>query len=307
MSTIASANASASAPGATAARLRPARAVDAYALWIWANDPDMRHAAHDRAPIPWAEHLAWLARALHDPAHVVLLAESGTGQPLGAIRFESADGWQSARLSYVLAPEERGRSAADASGYVSQSRLLAAARVSFDEPLARLLPWTGTEWIFSPLGYRPGPAPGEVVPTYPPGLPLTMAAARAIGGEWAPFFVVPLLGGLAVFCTYLLGARLHSRRAGLTAALLLATSPIFLFQLVQPMSDVPAVAWVTHPELFGGRRLPVAIETAGQLTAGQTVVDWFGRWALEPNVEVLLDVDSAALARVFTETIVTAA
>ena len=97
------------APAATALRLRPARAGDAYALWIWANDPDMRHAAYDRAPIAWAEHLAWLARALHDPAHVVLLAESVVGQPLGAIRFDSADGWQSARLSYVLAPEARGQ------------------------------------------------------------------------------------------------------------------------------------------------------------------------------------------------------
>jgi hypothetical protein len=154
-------------------------------------------------------------------------------------------------------------SAADASGYVSQSRLLADARVSFDEPLARLLPWTGTTWVFSPLGYRPGPAPGEVVPTYPPGLPLTMAAARVIGGEWAPFFVVPLLGGLAVFCTYLLGARLHSRRAGLTAALLLATSPIFLFQLVQPMSDVPAVAWWTVALLFALSPEPGAAIAAG--------------------------------------------
>jgi Dolichyl-phosphate-mannose-protein mannosyltransferase len=161
----------------------------------------------------------------HAPAIAIVIAASAAGTGVGFGTFAA--------------------SAADASGYVSQSRLLAAARVSFDEPLARLLPWTNTTWAFSPLGYRPGHAPGEVVPTYPPGLPLTMAAARAIGGEWAPFFVVPLLGGLAVFWTYLLGARLHSRRAGLTAALLLATSPIFLFQLVQPMSDVPAVAWWT--------------------------------------------------------------
>ena len=174
-----------------------------------------------------ADALAGLRARLdrHAPAIAIVIAASAAGTGVGFGTFAA--------------------SAADASGYVSQSRLLAAARVSFDEPLARLLPWTGTEWIFSPLGYRPGPAPGEVVPTYPPGLPLTMAAARGIGGEWAPFFVVPLLGGVAVFCTYLLGARLHSRRAGLTAALLLATSPIFLFQLVQPMSDVPAVAWWT--------------------------------------------------------------
>ena len=192
-----------------------------------------------------ADALASLRARLdrHAPAIAIVIAASAAGAGVGFGTFAA--------------------SAADASGYVSQSRLLAAARVSFDEPLARLLPWTGTTWIFSPLGYRPGPVPGEVVPTYPPGLPLTMAAARGIGGEWAPFFVVPLLGGVAVFCTYLLGARLHSRRAGLTAALLLATSPIFLFQLVQPMSDVPAVAWWTLALLLALSPDPGAPVAAG--------------------------------------------
>jgi inosine-uridine nucleoside N-ribohydrolase len=72
-------------------------------------------------------------------------------------------------------------------------------------------------------------------------------------------------------------------------------------------NDVPAVAWVIHPELFGGRRVPVAVETTGTLTAGQTVVDWFGRWGLEPNAEVLLEVDTVGFAALFTETIVAAA
>lgn len=127
---------------------------------------------------------------------------------------------------------------------------IVGARVSFDEPLARLLPWPDATWAVAPLGYRPGPAPGEVVPTYPPGLPLMMAATRVAGGEWAPFFVVPLFGAVAVYGTFLLGAKLHSRRAGLVAAVLLATSPILLFQLVQPMSDVPALAWWTLALLF---------------------------------------------------------
>jgi inosine-uridine nucleoside N-ribohydrolase len=68
-------------------------------------------------------------------------------------------------------------------------------------------------------------------------------------------------------------------------------------------NDLPAVACVTHPGLFGGRTLPVAIETAGALTAGQTVVDWYGRWGMPPNVEVLLEVDAPRLAALFTDTI----
>jgi 4-amino-4-deoxy-L-arabinose transferase-like glycosyltransferase len=69
-----------------------------------------------------------------------------------------------------------------------------------------------------------------------------MASTLGIGGEWGPFLVVPLCGALAVVCAFLLGAMLSSRTAGLVAAGLLATSPVFLFQLVQPMSDVPATA-----------------------------------------------------------------
>ena len=133
----------------------------------------------------------------------------------------------------------------DASGYVSQAQLLASGRVARDEPLARDTSWPDATWVFSPLGYRPGQTIGEVVPTYPPGLPLTMAVALRSGAELAPFLVVPLLGAVAVVCTYALGARLHSRTAGVIASALLATSPIVLFQIVQPMSDVPAAAWWT--------------------------------------------------------------
>jgi 4-amino-4-deoxy-L-arabinose transferase-like glycosyltransferase len=77
------------------------------------------------------------------------------------------------------------------------------------------------------------------------GLPLTMAATHLADGELGPFMVVPLLGAVAVLGTYLLGVHLHSRTAGVVAAALVTTSPIFLFQLVQPMSDVPATAWWT--------------------------------------------------------------
>ena len=41
------------------------------------------------------------------------------------------------------------------------------------------------------------------------------------------------------------GAVLHGPLTGVVAALLLATSPIFLYQLLQPVSDVPAAAWWT--------------------------------------------------------------
>src|SRR5258705_139515 len=97
--------------------------------------------------------------------------------------------------------------------------------------------------IFPPLGSGRVGEPGELVRAYPAGLPLVMAPARLIGGELAAYLVVPFLGAIAVLATYGVGVQLHSRIAGLVASFLLATSPIVLFQIVQPMSDVAVTAW----------------------------------------------------------------
>ena len=162
-------------------------------------------------------------------------------------------------------------SSSDASGYVSEARLIASARLATDEPLAREVAWPNATWAFAPLGYRPGSDPGELVPTYPAGLPLVMATVRVLAGELAAYLVVPLLGAIAVFGTYRVGARLHSRAAGVAAALLLATSPIVLFQVVQPMSDVAVTAWWTVALLFALSPLPNGPLAAGA-TAGLAVL-----------------------------------
>ncbi|MBI4887487.1 MAG: glycosyltransferase family 39 protein [Acidobacteria bacterium] len=132
---------------------------------------------------------------------------------------------------------------ADSYGYVSQAGLWLRGTLIIDEPLAGEAPWRYANWTLTPFGYRPGDERGTMVPTYSPGLPMVMAAFQAIGGRGAVFYVVPLLGALAVWLTFLLGARLGGPPAGLVAAVLLVASPPFLFQLMWPMSDVPAAAW----------------------------------------------------------------
>src|SRR5690606_10160607 len=71
-------------------------------------DPETRTASYRRPPIHWAEHRHWLLTRLADPTHLILLAEEGEGCPVGTIRFQTEDGWRSARLSYLVAPEARG-------------------------------------------------------------------------------------------------------------------------------------------------------------------------------------------------------
>ena len=89
-----------------------------------------------------------------------------------------------------------------------------------DEPLARAVDWHEATWTFTPLGYRPGRTPGTLVPGYPLGLPLVMAAARRVAGEVGPFLVGPALAALAVLAAYAIAARCarrtrwrHCRRA----------------------------------------------------------------------------------------------
>jgi hypothetical protein len=132
----------------------------------------------------------------------------------------------------------------DAYGYVSQAEWWASGTFRFDEPLIREFAGRIAREALVPLAYLPIGNDGAIVPMYAPGLPLTMAAVQRIAGREAVFYVVPLLGGVAIFATYLMGACLAGRAVGLSAAVLLATSPSFLFQLTAaPMSDVPVTAW----------------------------------------------------------------
>jgi hypothetical protein len=132
---------------------------------------------------------------------------------------------------------------ADIYGYISQAHLWAAGNLVQHEPLSLRAPWPEPEWTFSPLGYRPGLERGTITPAYPPGLPLLMAGFLLLFGRESPFFVVPLLGAVAIVAAFLLGRRVAGRACGLATAALLMTDPVFLFQLKEPMSDVPAAAW----------------------------------------------------------------
>lgn len=133
----------------------------------------------------------------------------------------------------------------DPYGYVSQAGLWLDGPLRADVPV-RDAPWPNAAATWSPLGYVPAEHNGQtsIVPMYASGLPLLMAAAKAIGGQEAIFWIVPIGGGLLVFWTFRIGVRLGSAPAGCIAAWLLATSPTLLVMLMQPMSDVPvAAAW----------------------------------------------------------------
>jgi hypothetical protein len=131
---------------------------------------------------------------------------------------------------------------------VSQADLWADGRIIVRQPWATAMTWRGADASLAPLGYRPlRPAPHgtDIVPIYSPGVPILMAAFKIAAGPRAVYYVVPLLGGLAVWFTFLLGRRLSGPFAGAAGAGLFATSPTLLFEVTAPASDVAATAWWT--------------------------------------------------------------
>ncbi len=130
---------------------------------------------------------------------------------------------------------------ADSYGYVSEANLWATGRLVVPDRLAGLPTWLGR--ATAPVGYRPALKPGAIVPIYSPGFPLAMALAQRVAGPSAGYYVVPLLGGLAVWLTYVLAERSFGAVTALMACVVFAASPLFLFHTFEVMSDVPVTAW----------------------------------------------------------------
>ena len=177
---------------------------------------------------------------------------------------------------------------ADSYGYVSQAHLWATATLRVEEPMLAEPPGGIPAEALVPLGYRLAPDRRSLVPVFPPGLPMVMGLFERIGGRQAPFVVMPLLAGLAVWLTFALGNALAGPGTGAAAALLLATSPAFGFQLTHaPMSDIAAAAWWTAALLLAARASRRSAFLAGLAVA-------FGVLT-RPNLVPLALVPAAAL------------
>ncbi len=170
--------------------------------------------------------------------------------------------------------------ASDAYGYVSEADLIAHGHLSVEQQFVRTLPWPFADWSFAPAGYRPAVERGFIVPTYPAGVPVIMALFERLAGQTAVFYVVPLLGGLCIWAAVMMASGVHGAAVGIAAAALLATSPIFLTELMAPASDVAATCWWTVAFASSMRRTTLSAVVCG-LAASMAVLT-------RPNL-VLLD------------------
>lgn len=235
------------------------------------------HAANDR-PQAVARAAATVLHARRALPHGRLMPSSPdtprTPNPLQfSDRLAARLAWLLAAATFVvgLTWATTAASGADAYGYVSQADLWLERRLTIDQTWLAAAEWPMARWTLAPLGYRPSNLVEQawhLVPMYSPGLPLLMAAAKAIGGQELLFWIVPLSGAGLVLATFGIGRRLASPGAGLAAAWLVATSPAVLFMLMAPMSDVPvAAAWAAsfYFLLNRGRKAAVAAGLAAGL------------------------------------------
>ena len=107
-------------------------------------------------------------------------------------------------------------------------------------------PWPDASRTFAPGGFVPSPVRANAAsPICTPGFSLLLAPLYVIGGRDAIFLLTPLAGGLLVWLTFLLGRDLAGPGAGVAAAIVVAATPVFVFQVVQPMNDVTvATVWM---------------------------------------------------------------
>lgn len=134
----------------------------------------------------------------------------------------------------------------DSSCYGLMAQAFARGRLQPTAHLALEAPWPMASATFAPGGFIPSTRRADAsAPVCAPGFSLLLAPLYALAGPDAIFLLTPLAGSMLVYLTFLFGTRLMDDVAAFAGSVLVAVSPVFVFQVVQPMNDVVVAAlWV---------------------------------------------------------------
>jgi hypothetical protein len=160
---------------------------------------------------------------------------------------------------------------ADSYGYVSASALIARGRLIDPAPIAEWLTSPNRLAIASPLGWTPAPDGSGIGPTFPIGTSSLMALFALVSGQQAVFFLAPVMALATLALVYRAARDWFDAEVALLAIAILAWNPVFITYAKQPMSDVPATAWMTLAIVLAIRRDAFSAFGAG-LAAGAAVV-----------------------------------
>ncbi len=146
-------------------------------------------------------------------------------------------------IAWYHAPYAGG---SDSSGYLNSAQLMLQGKIS--TPLRRpdgMPPDLIKQEAFIPLGFRPDVSGREMVPTYPPGLPLHLVAIGWLTGLETASRILAVAIALSFLALLYLTSREFGVRPAwsLGVATLGALSPLTLLYALQPMSDLLAAVW----------------------------------------------------------------
>lgn len=134
----------------------------------------------------------------------------------------------------------------DSSCYALMAQAFASGSLQPASVLASEAPWPNVSVTFAPGGFIPSSLrPDAAAPICAPGMSVLMAPLAAMFGRDAIFWLTPLAAFVLVVSASAIASRMAGGMAGASAAILVATSPIVLYQGVQPMNDVlTAALWL---------------------------------------------------------------
>jgi hypothetical protein len=154
---------------------------------------------------------------------------------------------------------------ADSAGYLAQAQRWRDGRLHVPLPLT--IDGMPDAWSQSGLGLRPDATGTATVPTYPPGLPWLEALALGVAGEAAAVRAIPAAAtAIALVAIWLMAVPRTGEPGAALAVVTLATLPPFLYQALQPMSDVPALAAWLIALALAARPSGAALAGAGAAT-----------------------------------------
>jgi hypothetical protein len=151
-----------------------------------------------------------------------------------------------AAIGVATAGFARGTYAAggsDSSCYALMADAFAAGKLQPTSALVAQVPWPEAGKTFSPGGFVTSETnPSASAPVCAPGFSVLLAPLIAVGSFDAIFVLTPMAGALLVWLTFVAGCAIANPVAGAMAAVLVASSPPTLYQVVQPMNDVTTAA-----------------------------------------------------------------
>jgi purine nucleosidase len=134
-------------------------------------------------------------------------------------------------------------------------------------------------------------------------------AAAMVFGSGVPIVVLPLDVTHQVLSTKERASRLANlgNRAGALIAALVRSHGLVESEQMgtdgAPLHDPTVIAYLLQPSLFSGRKVNVTVETRGEFTVGETVVDWRGVTNRPANALWLNQINSDGFYKLLTDTI----